>query len=101
MAVYVDSAKNPYGYMKMCHMLADTKTELFEMAEKIGVQLKWYQGFDKASCPHFDIAQSKRELAIKFGAIPVDKYKLVDIIRRIKSNALELIKLSKQHGWEN
>lgn len=69
MAVYVDDMyKYPmgaYGRMKMSHMIATTDTELHDMAQRIGVARKWYQG------NHYDIAISKRELAISFGAIPI------------------------------
>jgi len=78
MAVYVDKSKNKYGRMLMCHMLADTIGELNEMADKIGIKPHWLQ---LKSIPHYDICQSKRQLAIKNGAIEIDKYKLVELIR--------------------
>lgn len=89
MSVYVDDATNAFGRMKMCHMLADTYAELIAMADKIGVQRKWYQGWAKASSPHFDIAQTKRTLAIANGAVQVDRYKLVEVIKRNQKNAKE------------
>lgn len=67
MSVYVDSAKNAYGRMKMCHMIADTPDELHAMADKIGVARKWFQKL--SSFPHYDISQSKRELAVQNGAV--------------------------------
>jgi hypothetical protein len=39
----------------MCHMLADSYAELIAMADKIGVQRKWYQGWAKASAPHWHV----------------------------------------------
>lgn len=82
MPVYVDPAQWPFGNMLMCHMWADTDAELLAMADKIGVQRKWIQGhatlsFGKhrnASWVHFDIAKSKRALAVKNGAIETDRY---------------------------
>lgn len=82
MAVFVDDMKAPFGNMVMCHMWADTDAELLAMADRIGVQRKWIQGhstlsFGKhrnASWVHFDIAQSKRTLAVKHGAIQTDRY---------------------------
>lgn len=70
MSVYVDDMEAPYGRMKMCHMLADTREELLAMADKIGVARKWIQ---KAGQPfeHFDIALSKKALAIRYGAIAI------------------------------
>lgn len=81
MAVYVDNAKHPFGRLLMCHMWADTRAELFAMADRIGVQRKWFQrpaalglaGMD-ASWEHFDIAQSKHALAVAAGAVETDKY---------------------------
>jgi len=100
MTVYVDDMAAPYGRMIMCHMLADTREELFAMADRIGVARKWYQGFEKASCPHFDIAKSKRALAIKAGARVVGRTELGMIIGCIKCAALEAKRAGLPHGWE-
>jgi hypothetical protein len=51
-----------FGRMKMSHMIADSEEELHAMADKIGVARKWYQG------DHYDIALSKRALAVEYGA---------------------------------
>lgn len=70
MPVYVDDMQAPFGSMIMCHMIADTAEELLEMVDKIGVQRKWIQhpGTYKE---HFDIALSKRKLAVDNGAIEI------------------------------
>lgn len=80
MTVYVDDMRAPFGRMVMCHMLADTTDELLAMADRIGVDRRWRQ---KAGTPHehFDIALSKRALAVKAGAVEIDKYKLSEILR--------------------
>lgn len=66
MAVYVDDMRAGYGRMVMCHMIADTDEELHAMADKIGVARKWHQ--DTLAGSHYDIALSKRALAVQFGA---------------------------------
>jgi hypothetical protein len=83
MAVYVDQGRYPYGRMIMCHLLADTRDELDEMADRIGVARKWRQ---TARCGmiHYDICLAKRALAIKFGAVEADKYKVLELMRRLK-----------------
>jgi hypothetical protein len=68
MTVYVDDMKAGYGRMVMCHMVADTESELHAMADKIGVDRKWYQYPHKSRYPHYDIAMSKRALAVAAGA---------------------------------
>lgn len=68
MAVYVDDMRAPYGRMLMCHMIANSLDELHAMADRIGVQRRWFQAPPKASAPHYDIALSKRALAIRAGA---------------------------------
>ena len=70
MTVYVDDFMFPYHGMLMSHLVADTDEELHAMADKIGVQRRWWQ------CPpkhdsHYDIAKAKRTLAISYGAVPV------------------------------
>ncbi len=80
MSVYVDDMRASYGRMKMCHMIADTTDELLAMADKIGVARKWLQ---KAGThhEHFDIALSKRALAVEAGAIEVSMMPIGRIIR--------------------
>ncbi len=82
MSVYVDDMKAAFGNMVMCHMWADSDAELLAIADAISVQRKWIQGhptlsFGKhrnASWMHFDIALSKRALAVEAGAIETDRF---------------------------
>jgi hypothetical protein len=60
--------------MVMCHMFADTEAELHDMAERIGVARKWFQTPPHASWNHYDIALSKKALAVQYGAILTDRY---------------------------
>lgn len=86
MAVYVDDMRAGLGRMVMCHMVADTTDELLAMADRIGVQRKWLQ---HAGTPkeHFDIALSKRALAVKAGAVEVNKSGLVEVLKRKRGAA--------------
>jgi hypothetical protein len=68
--VYVDNMRARFGRMIMCHMIADTTDELLSMCDKIDVARKWIQNADTPR-EHFDIALSKRALAIKLGAISI------------------------------
>lgn len=74
MSCYVDPAAWPFGRMLMCHLWADSMSELFAMVDTIGVQRKWLQQPPKASWVHFDISKGKRALAVAAGAIETDKY---------------------------
>lgn len=65
MTVYVDSMRARVGRMVMCHMAADTDEELHAMADAIGVARRWHQG------DHYDIALSKRSLAVERGAVEI------------------------------
>lgn len=81
MTVYVDDMYlyeiGRFGRMKMSHMMADTTQELLDMAAAIGVSRRWLQ---HAGTPgeHFDIAMSKRELAIQYGAVSVTMIELAE-----------------------
>lgn len=70
MTVYVDDMRAPLGRMLMSHLVADSDDELLAMIDRIGVDRRWHQypGTDRS---HFDIAQSKRALAIEHGAVEV------------------------------
>lgn len=70
MPVYVDNMRASFGRMVMCHMLADTDSELHAMADKIGVARRWHQAPPKHDS-HYDIALSKRAIAVAAGAIEI------------------------------
>ncbi len=74
MTVYVDdmfeAEIGQFGPMKMSHLIADTDEELFTMVDAIGVQRKWFQAPNLPG-RHFDIAISKRTLALKHGAVAI------------------------------
>jgi hypothetical protein len=91
MSVYVDNMEAPFGRMKMCHCWADTRAELLAMMDVIGVQRKWFQRPDgaanfgmSASWEHFDIALTKRALAVQHGAIEVDMFTMAEHAERQK-----------------
>ena len=72
MSVYVDKARHPFmGYI-MCHMTADSLSELHEMADKLKVKRDYFQAPPRASFPHYDIPEPRRALAISYGALEVD-----------------------------
>lgn len=84
MSVYVDNMRASYGRMTMCHMIADSTDELLAMVDRIGVDRKWIQHAD-THLEHFDIALSKRKLAIEAGAIPLT---LMELGRRTRARRL-------------
>lgn len=67
MAVYVDNMRAKFGRMIMCHMIADSDDELHAMADAIGVARRWHQAAGTYRS-HYDIAVSKKALAIQHGA---------------------------------
>ncbi len=76
--IYVDDMVNNLWkirgrIVKNCHMWSDKNTEeLLEIAEKIGLKKKWLQT-SRRGLIHFDLVVSKREKAIKLGAVPLDR----------------------------
>ena len=70
MTVYVDNMRAKFGRLVMCHMLADTDEELHAMADTIGVARRWHQAPPRHDS-HYDIALSKRALAVAGGAIEI------------------------------
>lgn len=78
-SVYVDAPIWPYGRMVMCHMVADSLEDLHAMAAKIGIKRRWFQG---SRYPHYDICKAKRALAIKHGAVEIDRRTMLAIAKR-------------------
>jgi alkylhydroperoxidase/carboxymuconolactone decarboxylase family protein YurZ len=92
MSVYVDTARNPFGRMVMCHMIADTLPELHAMAQAIGMDRAWFQPL---SFPHYDVSLSRRALAVERGAVEVDKYRLVEIMKAKRASGWTDAELSE------
>lgn len=69
MTVYIDDMylypMGRFGRMKMSHMIADNEEELHDMAKRIGVARRWYQG------DHYDVSMGMRARAITYGAVPI------------------------------
>lgn len=83
MAVYVDQLMNwGWRYGKSCHLIADSIPELITFAKLIGMQECWFQ---PKSSPHFDLTESKRKLAIKKGAIELDRSDYVAKLRQLRN----------------
>jgi len=86
MTVYVDHAQIPFGRMLMNHMVADSTNELYAMVDAIGVQRKWIQ--KAGTCrEHFDISDSKRELALQHGAQSVTGRFIVELFWKREGRA--------------
>jgi hypothetical protein len=75
MTVYIDDAFNYFGKSVMCRMVADKEKELHELAEKIGLKREWFQD---NRIPHYDVAKTLRDQAIRAGAIPVTQRFIVE-----------------------
>jgi hypothetical protein len=84
--VYVDNAfiKAKVGSMRpaiWCHMTADTKAELHEFAEQLGLKRAWFQdpvqqgkarkGSPAAGHWHYDVTKSVRSRAVNMGAVEI------------------------------
>lgn len=94
MAVYVDTARNPFGRMIMCHMWADTAAELHAMAAAIGMKRAWFQTPDgpnrrPVSFPHYDLSRTRRAAAVARGAIELGRLEAVDSRRSIRAQMID------------
>jgi hypothetical protein len=100
MAVYVDDMRAPFGRMVLCHMLADSDEELHAMADKIGVARKWHQK-PGTTHSHYDIALSKRKLAIHFGAKEINRSQVAQILKLKREAAIEAARAAKKAEEES
>jgi hypothetical protein len=82
-SVYVDPIRAvSYGRWKYaCHMIADTVEELHTMAEAIGMERGWFQ---PTSFPHYDLLRFRREWAVKFGAVELERRPFIHKLRAIR-----------------
>lgn len=84
MGVYVDdmiqglrTPRWPYG--KHYHLVADTTGELHDFAHEIGLRRSWYQ---HKTIPHYDLTAGKRTIAVRKGAIQINRKQMHDMIQK-------------------
>jgi hypothetical protein len=82
--VYVDQARNRFGRMVMCHMVADTPAELHAFAAALGMPPAWFQ---PRSFPHYDVCLMRRKKALELGAVEVDRRGMARFLRERKRGA--------------
>lgn len=93
MAVYVDDAVWPLKGQLWCHLLADSLDELHSFAQSIGLKREWFQGHTKY--PHYDMNENRRKIAVKKGAIEIDKRTTIEKAKKLKAE-FELIKYKEK-----
>jgi hypothetical protein len=88
MTVYVDSLSHRgwrlRGHLvRSSHMIADSISELHEMAKRIGMKRDWFQS--NASTVHYDLTEKRRTEALKLGAVELDRLSFVQKIRELRN----------------
>lgn len=89
MTVYVDDmfrqATVPNGARSVtsawCHMQADTREELDEMADRIGLRRSWIQHPNDDVRRHYDVTRTRRAAAVAAGAVEIG---MLDLARKRK-----------------
>lgn len=106
MAIYVDEIQDHRvgrRTWKTCHMMTDGNIdELHKMAEKLGIR-RYFQEHD--THPHYDLFPSKREAAIKLGAVSVSGREMVircsKVFEGVRIEGSAEINITKwQHEYE-
>ncbi len=67
---------------KTCHLFSDDVDALHEFAASIGLKREWFQDED---LPHYDLFPSKRDLAVRKGAVEVDRRFVIRLKRMVAS----------------
>ena len=85
---YVDALlawpkSDAWKYGKACHLMIDAMTPidiLHEFASRIGMKRSWFQ-VSASGVPHYDLTARRRAMAVRLGAVEVDRIKTVEIMR--------------------
>ena len=82
--VYVDSlVNNGWRLGPNCHLYVDRSTSLevlHAFAASIGMRRAWFQSKPR-SMPHYDLTASRRQAAIRLGAIEQSNHEMVAVLR--------------------
>jgi hypothetical protein len=84
MGCYVDAVRDypdaGLRFTRFCHLLADSHTELHEMAERLGMPRRMFQ--DHPWRWHYDLPEHLRGQAIGLGAVEVTMHEVGALLRR-------------------
>ena len=80
-------------FRSWCHLLADSLDELHQFAQSIGLKKEWFQGHTKY--PHYDMNENRRKIAVKKGAIEIDKRTTIEKAKKLKAE-FDLLKLNEK-----
>ena len=74
MSCYVDTVRSyptaGLRFTEFCHLLADERAELHEMADRLGMPRRFFQ--DHPWRWHYDLPSHLRPDAVRFGAIEIE-----------------------------
>ena len=83
MAVYVDQLVDwGWRHGASCHLIGDTISELKLFAVSIGMRVDWFQ---PRSSPHFDLTAGVRLIAIRSGAVELDRRAFVAKLQELRA----------------
>lgn len=69
-----------YGH-RWCHLLGDSEEELHAFATSIGMKREWFDPRDGVGF-HYNLVPPKRELALRRGAVEIDRRGVAGLLRR-------------------
>ena len=83
MSCYVDVLKSypdaGLRFTEFCHLLADEREELHQMADRIGMPRRFFQ--DHPWRWHYDLPAHLREAALQFGALPISTQTVASMLK--------------------
>lgn len=68
-----------FRYTEFCHLLADDRPELHELAARLGMPRRFFQ--DHPVRWHYDLPAHLRREALRHGAVAVDRAEVVALLR--------------------
>ena len=90
MACYVDTVRSypnaGLRFTEFCHLLADTRDELHDMADALGIPRRFFQ--EHPWRWHHDLPEHLRPLAIELGAVEMVIHEVGALLRRRKREYL-------------
>lgn len=85
MTVYIDAEGIRWCGREWCHLVADSLDELHVFAARLGLRRSWFQ--EKGRYPHYDVAMSMRDRALRLGAVDADRATIIACCKRARLEA--------------